>query len=494
MRIRELPAARLFTTREVRALDQALIDVDGIPGIVLMKRAAQAVLNVMRARLAPASVSVLCGHGNNAGDGYLVAALARDAGLDVQLVAVGDPERLGGDAARACDFARERHLDIEPFASSTTLRGEVIVDALLGIGASGPLREPFAAAVRCINAQARPVVAVDVPTGLDADTGTTTGDVVQATLTVCFVGIKRGLLTGRGPAVCGEVWFDNLGAGAASGQGGCEWLCFGPGQVPPPRQRDAHKGSFGHLLIIGGSRGMGGAGLLAAEGALRAGSGLVTLACDPTVVGSALARRPEAMATGVASAADLEAPLARADVIVVGPGLGRDARAQALFSRALIAPCPLVIDADALTLLAEAPRPLGPAVLTPHPGEAARLLGVSTADVQRDRFAAAETIARRYGAVTLLKGAGTIVTDANHTTVIGDGNPGMATGGMGDVLAGVIGALLAQGLAPFAAARLGACVHAAAADRAAQSGERGLLAADLFPWLRTLLNGKGTST
>jgi NAD(P)H-hydrate epimerase len=338
------------------------------------------------------------------------------------------------------------------------------------------------------------VLALDVPSGLDADTGTAPGACVHAHATISFVGAKRGLYTGQARDLVGEVRVDALDIPAdvlASFAPAAR--LYTPAHLADglaPRHANAHKGEHGHVLCVGGEEGMGGAVRLCAEAALRTGVGLASVATRGAGVAALLAVRPEAMTHAVEDGDALRPLAARADVLAVGPGLGQGPWGRSLFEAAIEAGKPLVLDADALNLLAASPRPLPNATLTPHPGEAARLLEVTTAQVQADRYAAVETLARRFECVVVLKGAGTLVAAPGHTTaVVGAGNPGMATGGMGDVLTGVIAALQAQRLPPFEAAVYGALLHGAAGDAAAQvDGERGLLPSDLFRHLRRLAN------
>lgn len=489
----------LYDTADIRRLDQAAI-ASGIPGIQLMKRAGRAAFALLLERFPePEQITVYCGSGNNAGDGYVVAALAAQRRLGVQVIQVGAVDKLAGDALRAYEFAVQEGVTIVPFGASIAPRAGVIVDALLGIGLAGEPKDRFAAAIDQINAAHLPVLAIDVPSGLDADSGAVSGVAVDAQLTITFIGLKRGLFTGRGPALCGEVLLAGLDIPAdlyAQVSPSAHYLVLAELlQKLAPRAADAHKGDFGHVMVIGGDTGYGGAALMAAEAAARSGAGLVSIATRPEHVPAILARRPEVMACGVVSGQELEPWLARPTVLVVGPGLGRSPWSEQMLQQAMKSGLPMVLDADALNILA-AGRVIPPGtrrdnwLLTPHPGEAARLLGVNTVDVQADRYAFAQNLQQRYGGAVILKGAGSLVASRQGAVgVVTEGNPGMATGGMGDVLSGILGALLAQGLSVTDSAQLGACLHAAAADLAAEElGQRSLLATDLMPYLCQLLS------
>lgn len=489
----ELPL-HLYSAAATRQLDAQIIAA-GTPGLELMQRAAAALWRELRRRWPDANrLTVLCGSGNNAGDGYLVALLARRAGWQVRVLAVTAPQQLQGDAASAWQLAVQGGVDVHGWPELLPLDG-VLLDALLGTGLRGEVREPFAGAIAAINASGLPVLAVDLPSGLQADTGAVLGSAVRADLTVTFIALKPGLFTAAGPDQVGELCFAPLAELA------------GPPLPPlmqrleledcksllPARPKAAHKGMFGHLLLIGGNRGMGGAIMLAAETALRCGAGKVSVATRPEHVAPLLARCPEVMAHAVADAAQLAALLDQATSLVIGPGLGRDDWAMQMLDQALQRELPQILDADALNLLAARPQTLDRcSVLTPHPAEAARLLGCSTAEVQADRLVALEQLVERFGCAVVLKGVGSLVADAEPGRLPGlcqYGNPGMATAGMGDVLSGLIGALLAQGLEAGQAARYGVLLHALAGDRASgQNGQLGLLASDLIEHIRYYLN------
>lgn len=492
----------LYTAEQTRQLDQLAID-SGIVGIQLMKRAGRAAFEQLLKHFPePSSITVYCGAGNNAGDGYVIAALAAQRRIPVRLIAVGDPQKLSGEAAEARDYAFQEGVEAEALADvlkKPPTEG-VIVDALLGTGISGEVRPAYAEAIEQINQAGLPVLAVDIPSGLEADTGAILGSAVRAALTVTFIGVKQGLLSGRGPALCGELIFAGLGVPEsvyAQVPSECRRFVLAEAlSALPSRAEDAHKGDFGHVMIIGGDTGYGGAAIMAAEAAARTGAGLVSLATRPEHVAPALTRRPELMVCGVTSGQELEPWLARPTVLVVGPGLGQSPWSEQMLQQALQSGLPVVLDADALNLLAAHRPAVAEArnnwILTPHPGEAARLLQSGTAEVQRDRFAAVATLQQRYGGAVILKGAGSLMRSVEGPTeLINAGNPGMASGGMGDVLSGILGGLLAQGLSVTQAAVLGAGLHAEAADLAVGDwGERSLLATDLVPALCQLLQAE----
>ena len=490
-----LPAA-IFTAQQVRDLDRRAIDELGIPGYELMTRAGHATLNALRA-LWPAtrSLSVLCGPGNNGGDGYVVARVARAQGLRTTVVALADPDTLRGDARRAYDDFVAAGGRCERW-SPHALEADVVVDAIFGTGLAREVVGLQCDVMRAMNAARRPVVAVDIPSGLHADTGVVLGIATRADVTVTFIGRKLGLYVGDGPELTGRIVFDDLGVPRETYHGMPLTAHVLDEAIVaaalPRRPRAAHKGMHGHVLVIGGGPGMPGAARLAGEAALRAGAGLVTVATHPANLG-ALAGRPELMCVGVETAADLAPALRRATVLALGPGLGQTDWSRELHAAALAAGKPLVVDADALNLLSNLPVRRDDWVLTPHAGEAARLLGISNAAVQRDRLAAAAALQRRYGGTAVLKGAGTIVQAAGQPPAICDrGNPGMAVAGMGDVLTGVIAGIAAQCSEPGGdlsrAAAAGVFVHAQAGDLAARKGERGMLAGDALEQVRVCVN------
>lgn len=485
--------APLFDTRAARELDACATALLGGDAYVLMQRAGQAAWQALLQRWPRAQrICVVCGPGNNGGDGYVLARLAQQSRREVRVLHLDGHVPRTESAQRACTEYVSAGGRIALFPEALP-KGDVVVDALFGIGLARAPDAETALLIEAINRQPAPVFSLDVPSGMDADAGTAPGACVNADATVQFIVPHVGLHTGEALERAGECDVDALDvpADAFVSVAPCAQL-LGKGALSHwllPRRRNTHKGESGRVLCIGGDHGHGGAIALCAEAALRAGAGLLTAATRERHVPVLLSRRPEAMAVAVESGEDLVPLLADPGVVALGPGLGQGDWGRAVFQLALDAGKPLVLDADALNLLAQSPRELADAILTPHPGEAARLLGVSTDEVQRDRFSAARSIADRFNAVVVLKGAGSIVAAPNELPrVIGAGNPGMAVGGMGDALTGVIAALRGQGLSAFDAASAGALLHSLAGDAAAEDGERGLLPSDLMPHIRRLAN------
>jgi len=487
---------RIYTPADVREMDRIAIEEQGIAGYTLMSRAGAAAYADIRDRF-PAAKRwlVACGAGNNAGDGYVIARLALDAGIDVTTAALSDPQQLRGDAQRAWQDFQEHGGHTIPFQPELPGAADIVIDALLGTGIDRPVSGAYRDAIEAICRESAPVVAIDMPSGLNGETGAVMGRAVNADLTVTFVGLKQGFYLAAGPDHVGAIRFHDLEIPQAAVAGIQPTLCRFLGDdlvaLLPPRSSTDHKGRFGHVLIVGGNRGMGGAAKLAGEGALRSGAGLVSVAAHPEVVAVVGADRPELMVRGVGTGPDdLDILLERASVIALGPGLGQDDWSRGLLERVFAASQPKVLDADALNLLAAAPKHRDDWILTPHPGEAATLLGRSTVDIQADRLGALRDLNARYGGVAILKGHGTLIGAADELPFLVDrGNPGMATAGMGDVLTGIVAGILAQRPErPLVAAAAAVFAHAVAGDRASVRGQRGLIAGDLFTELRAVLN------
>ncbi|HET9491704.1 MAG TPA: NAD(P)H-hydrate dehydratase [Methylomirabilota bacterium] len=500
----------VFTAEEMRRLDRRAIAELGIPSAVLMENAGRGAGRAILA-VAPAlgvgrraRVAVVCGKGGNAGDGFVVARWLKARGLRPEVWLAFPPDEIAGDAALKLTALRRSGgrpaLVTDVARLVDALRGvDLVVDALLGTGARGAPEAPIAAIIGAMNAAGRPIVALDVPSGLPADGGPPAGPAVRATLTVTFAGLKQGLVTGPGVDFAGRVEVVDIGVPAAEVGRGVSTFLLEASDVArqlPPRSRSAHKGTLGHVLIVAGSLGKTGAAALAAGGALRSGAGLVTVATaasqQPVVAGLVLeamtAALPETAAHSVAlKAVDAIAELAAGrDAVAIGPGLGLDADTQAL-ARELVRTLtiPVVVDADALTALAGHLDALDTApaarCLTPHPGEMARLLGATVTEVERDRVGVARRLASEHRAWVVLKGAGSLVAAPSGEVYINPtGNPGMASGGTGDVLTGMAGALLARGLPPVAALQTAVYVHGRAGDlAAARLGQEALIAGDL---------------
>jgi hydroxyethylthiazole kinase-like uncharacterized protein yjeF len=495
---------RLYTAVQVQRLDKCAIEDHGIAGIDLMELAGRSVFEQATLQFSRSQHwLIFCGGGNNGGDGYIVARLAREAGLNAVVCALKPSDMLTGDAATAAsrwhDAGGQTHFWPVPEIESYDL----FVDALLGTGLDRAPGGHYGEAVDLMNETKADVVSVDIPSGLNADTGRAMGTAVEADLTVTFIGRKRGLYTADGPDFAGMIKFSDLQIpdsvrDSISDSG----ILIRENKIRenlPLRRRNTHKGTFGWILGVGSNVGMSGALRLCGEAALRSGAGKVTLATHPAHANLLNLDCPELMVLGVEREAHLHKLLEQVDVVVTGTGLGRDSWSEELFRACMKTPAPVVLDADGLNLLAglfkekdEGKLPLGHWILTPHPAEAGRLLGLRASEVQNDRVASAQQLAQRYDAIVVLKGCGTVVADPSGRYAICPlGNPGMATAGSGDVLAGVIAAFLAQGLSLWEAAVTGVVAHSWAGDLAAGIvGERGMLASDITRQLPTVLNPK----
>ncbi|MDM8548003.1 NAD(P)H-hydrate dehydratase [Candidatus Venteria ishoeyi] len=499
-----LPQA-LYRAAQSQAIDQRIIQDHGMSGLQLMERAGTAAFNCLQAQWPEnRHMTVFCGVGNNGGDGYILAQLARRAGYRVVVLQLGDTAQMTQEARDCLSLLERSGIHPKPFDGTLPEDTEIFVDALLGTGLKRPVTGEWAQAIELLNAHPAPVLSLDIPSGLNADSGSIMGTAVRADMTVSFITLKRGTMTGAGSDLCGILRYNDLHAPldvfekipAQTQRLGLDTLKADLQRFFPPRRRNTHKGDYGSLLLIGGDWGMSGAVQLAARAAARCGTGKIRIATRREHADILNLQQPELMCSGIETTQPLEMLFAQNDVIAIGPGMGQFGWAQQCFDTLLQDrqnnQKPWVLDADALNLLAKKPMQpmqLGPVVLTPHPGEAARLLGCSIQEVQQDRFNAVVEIQQRYGGVCVLKGSGSLIADGGEPLyVCYAGNPGMASGGMGDLLTGLIAGLLAQKVPLAAAARLGVCLHACAGDICAQrDGERGLLAKDLLPEIRHLL-------
>lgn len=483
----------IWPAEALRRAEKEAADALGLTLYELMRRAGEAAFELACVQY-PGSQHwlILCGHGNNGGDGYVVARLAQARGIQVTLLALESEKPLPEEAS----LAREEWLNAGGTIHAANIAWPeditLIIDGLLGTGLQSAPRENVAELIAHANAHPAPVVALDIPSGLNAQTGTTPGAVIHAAHTITFIALKPGLLTGKARDVVGRLQHHALGLE--------RWLAgqttaisrFDASQLPdwlPPRCPTSHKGDHGKLVTIGGEPGTAGAIRMSGEAALRAGAGLVRVLTHKDNIAPVLTARPELMVHELSSRA-LEESLQWADVVAIGPGLGQSEWGKNALRQAENFRKPMVWDADALNLLAINPDKRHNRVLTPHPGEAARLLNVSVAEIESDRLHSAQRLVKRYGGIVVLKGAGTVVaSETGEMGIIDAGNAGMASGGMGDVLTGIIAALLGQRLAPYDAACAGCVAHGEAADRlAARHGTRGMLATDLFSTLRRVVN------
>lgn len=503
---------KVLTSTQMQGCDRAAIDRHGIPEMVLMENAGVQVVECMEEFFgadAPELVAVLCGKGNNGGDGLVIARHLHAAGRAVRAYLFAVADELSGSVAENHRIAVSAGVDVVEVANDAEVAEVVdelvgfdcIVDALFGTGISGALRDPYGEVVEAVNDCGAPVVAVDLPSGLAADNGDIAGPAVVADLTVTFAAPKLCHVLPPACELVGELSVVDIGIPAAEIAAVKKALeIITPEECAAhlsPRDPDTHKGSYGTVLVVGGATGMSGAATLAARAALRGGAGLVHVAAPETVaaiiagaVVEALVRPYPSNSEGGFSGAALEGlrqAAASADVLAIGPGVGASDEARTLVREIVAgAAVPVVLDADGLNAFADDAGALSavgpPCVITPHPGEAGRLLGRSTAAVQSDRLDAVRQLARESGAIVVLKGYRSLVADAEGRVAVNPtGNPGMATGGSGDVLTGLIAALLGQGVGPWRAARVGAFLHGAAGDIAARRvGEIGLIASDII--------------
>jgi ADP-dependent NAD(P)H-hydrate dehydratase / NAD(P)H-hydrate epimerase len=486
----------LFDAPEMRATDAWAIETKGVPSLDLMERAGEGLARVVAQRAPAGRIAIVCGKGNNGGDGLVAARLLRQAGRDVEVLAVWPPQWIEGDAGE--QLKRLPGEEPAAFDAARLDRTHVIVDALLGTGSTGAPRDPAGTVIAAMNAAKAPVVAADVPSGVDASTGEVAGEAVQAVATATFHRAKPGLWINPGKACAGAVEVIDIGI-PRGGPAKPDTGLIGAGALRdmPRRTAASTKFSSGNVFVIGGSSGLTGAPTMAALAAMRAGAGYVTVAAPRSLEQTFSVRLLEAMMVGlpedqgtlIAEAVEpaLRA-IRRADAVVLGPGLGRTPGAQA-FAREMFEriDVPLLIDADGLNALAgvfpeDLPHRRWPTVLTPHAGELGRMLDVESAEVGRARLAHARAAAAKSRAFVVLKGDDTLVADPSGRVAISRGDaPALATAGTGDVLSGVIGAMLAKGLPPAQAACAGVYAHVRAGQlAAAPHGPDGVIASDVI--------------
>jgi ADP-dependent NAD(P)H-hydrate dehydratase / NAD(P)H-hydrate epimerase len=496
--------AALYSSEQIRNLENSAIEKYKLSQSILMERAGMATFKVLREIWRDQKrIAVICGKGNNGGDGYVLARLAHKANLAVTIFWIIDPESLDGAAKDAYLDAQKSKVKMEPFGEEKLANFDIIVDAIFGTGLNQVITEPYKNIIEAINQSKLPVLAIDAPSGLNVDTGAMMGVAVKADVTVTFIGLKQGFFTYQGKEFCGEVRLDQLSLADELFQNNTGVAKPGPTRlldfallkkILPVRSRFAHKGDFGHVLLVGGDLGKPGAIRMAGESALRVGAGLVTIATRPEHVTIACATRPELMCLGINhnNISHIKQLIADVEVVGIGPGLGVRHFGKKLWKKVIKSKHQLVLDADALNILAKKRRHRNNWILTPHPGEAARLLKCTVAAIQNDRFFAVRALQKKYGGVIVLKGSGTLICDSNQQVFVCPyGNPGMAKGGMGDVLTGILAGLLAQGLDLQNAALFGVALHSFAADEAVMTmPECSLIATDLISMLIKVLNSK----
>jgi len=480
---------KLYLTNQVKEIERIVIDEQGVDGIELMRSAGKAVFSLIQQHYAGSDLVVLCGSGNNAGDGYVIAKLALESAITVRVIVLADPGNLRGDAMIAYqDFIESGGL-IEYWNKQSLFSNDIVVDALLGTGVNRQVLGEYKEVIDGVNQTSCPVISVDIPSGLNADTGCVMGVAIKADHTMTFVGLKQGLFTGDAAEYCGDISYASLDIANDVFQSVNHSASLISAPHFKKRNRCAHKGSNGHVLVVGGEVGYAGAITLAAQASLRIGAGLVSVATRQQHCSFINMNRPEIMSHAVEELNELLPLLDKASVIVIGPGLGQSSWANELFNAVIQSTKPLIVDADALNLLAKNQHYNDNWVLTPHPGEAARLLNCSIADIASDRFAAISKLQSIYGGIVLLKGAGTLLYNGSEISISQTGNPGMASGGMGDLLSGMIAGLVAQKRSLSDAAEAAVYLHGKAADLSAQQeGEIGMIASDLLPYIRNLVN------
>lgn len=487
---------KAYTAQQVLEFEGEAARQSGTTLSALMQRAGSAVtayvLDYCKAQdiITPYSL-VLCGKGNNAGDGYVIAKLLKEAGHKVVVWALFEPDTLRDDAKQAFTAFEQVGGEVVSVCPLDADDAAIVIDAVFGAGFQGQLPLNVVQAFEAIDNIDAHRIAVDIPSGVNGNNAEVSDNAFVADVTVTFIALKQGMLTGSAKGCCGKVLFAGLGVAKAFSKlltGASQYLSEeAQFRAIPKRAFDSYKHQLGHVLLVGGGQGMAGAIRLAAEACLRSGAGLVSVATHPSNVAAVLHGRYELMVHGVESEAQLRPLLAKATVIVLGPGLGLDEWASNLFFACQSASVPIVLDADGLTLLSNHPDVLKPAVITPHLGEAKRLLASQFSDLTLNRFDIAEHLAALTGAITVLKGPGTLIQTEQRRNINRSGCPAMASAGMGDVLSGIIAALLAQHVPPFAAVSLAVYIHGLAAEEAAKDGSLGLVASDLFSHIRRIL-------
>lgn len=502
---------KLVTAEQMRNMDSCAVETYAIPSIVLMENAGRSAAEIIHRRYFSPTLQralIFSGKGNNGGDGFVIARHLQIRAWEVQVVALASADEIKGIAADNLKILQQSGIEVafapdaehlDSLFPALPQAGTLIVDAMFGNGLTSAIRGHYLDALRWINSSAAPVVAVDMPSGVDVSSGEILGEAVKADCSISFACAKIGQVSAPAYTVGGELSVADIGMPRVLSDSVADTLLFveeaEAQHLLPHRQGDAHKGTCGHSLVLAGTPGKGGAAQMAAYACVRGGSGLVTLVVPALVQSSIAGHIPEVMTHGIADAEgwnpallpELKRLWQERSVVAAGPGMGLTPACIKMVQQ-LVEQCsvPLVLDADALNALVSAPeilakRQVGTTVVTPHPGEMARLCGVDTSQVQAKRIRIAQDFAARYGVVVVLKGARSVIADpCGIVRINSSGNSGMASGGMGDILTGIIAAYIAQGLSPLDAATLGAYIHGRAADLCVQQfGPAGYAATDV---------------
>lgn len=487
---------KAYTAQQVLEFEGEAARQSGTTLQALMQRAGSAVTAYVLEYCKTQDITtpytlVLCGKGNNAGDGYVIAKLLKEAGHNVVVWSLFDPNELQGDALQAYQSYIHASGVVSMSCPDEVDEAAIVIDAVFGAGFHGQLPEAVMQAFDAVENIDAHRVAVDIPSGINGNTAEVSNNAFLADVTVTFIALKQGMLTGAAKGYCGKVLFAGLGVAKTFSKlltGASQYLSEEQQfRSIPKRAFDSYKHQLGHVLLIGGAPGMAGAIRLAAEACLRSGAGLVSVATHPSNVGTVLQGRYELMVHGVDTKEQLQQLLSRASIVVLGPGLGLDEWATKMYLACQDVSVPLVLDADGLTLYTQHPEVFKPTVVTPHIGEAKRLLAARDPDFVHTRFELAEHLVTLTGAIAVLKGPGTIIQSDQRRNINRSGCPAMASAGMGDVLSGIIAALLAQQVPTFAAVCLAVYIHGLAAEKAAEEGSLGLVASDLFSHIRRIL-------
>lgn len=479
MNTKSLPKL-LYTKEQSREIDRIAIEDHKVPSFTLMTRAAtMAYSQFLEIWSKEKKIYVICGIGNNGGDGFLFARLAHLDGHKVKISILGEKEKIKGDAKLALEQVLKENIELVEFNEKDLSEADVVIDAVFGTGLERGVSGIYFSAFELINNNAKEVYAIDIPSGLDANTGRIMGIAIKAKATITFITLKQGLFTNYGPDYAGEVFFDDLQVPREVLQNQVapsellDWDTIK--QTFPERPKNSHKGLFGHSLLVGGNKGMFGAVILAAKAAFTIGSGLTSVATRHDHASLIPIHQPEIMSHGCESKGRIDELLTESTVCAIGPGLGQDKWAETMFSECFESSLPLIVDADALNILALNPIKRGNWILTPHPGEAARLLKSSTSTIQNNRFEAVKELQSLFGGTIILKGCGSLIcsdSQLQNVSICPYGNPAMASAGMGDTLTGILAGLVAQGLTLDTAAKLGTCLHAKTGDYIAYKKKR----------------------